>query len=585
MAGAIRSSTTLPASRTSVPDVGTAAACWSTLITLVILVGSATSAGPADRGSPADPTGPGWLWPVQAAAAGALLAACWLVRRPRSGASAGLALVNTGVLLPMAAGWSWLSPAVRAVILAAAPIAIAGSATAVLRWRHQPPPGVVGFCRAVLAFTLTGGVLLALGYNPFTDPRCELTCINAPTALAGVLSTRSVTMIACLCTVAAAVVGVVGIARLPCAPRLIRAAGIVTLTAFGMAWLVRWAPWSTTPLTDLERALPFFAALTIGGAVCWQVLGTLHRRAAAGRLVEQLSDPTTGPAGRGSILAIHFAARNATEWLDAQGCRAQPIANCKHVVLSDESGPVVCLALTRRADEFSVLSGLTPARRLALRNAQLVAVAKSHIAQVQESGQRLVAVSDAERQRIERDLHDGAQQRLVSASFHLKVARSLIGPAAAPREIDTADQRLLDTLGQLRAIAHGMFPTALIEEGLTAALEELVATAEIPATLVTHPTFDKGEPAGNGVAMATFATVNAALRAVIDPSAVARAHISITQDGDTLTAQIHLWSGGEPVDPNRLTDAADRVVAAGGQLTVSASASDQVVTAVIPCGW
>jgi signal transduction histidine kinase len=278
------------------------------------------------------------------------------------------------------------------------------------------------------------------------------------------------------------------------------------------------------------------AAAIIASTVCQQVLGTLRTRAAAGRLVEQMSDSGVIPVG-GPILEVHFAAPDESEWLDAEGHPAQPIeARCKLVVLSDESGPVVRLALSPHADDYSVLSGFTPARRLALRNAQLVAVVNSHIALVQDSGRRLVAVSDTERQRIERDLHDGAQQRLVSAAFHLKVARSLIGSTAVPRQLDVADQLLLDTLAKLRTIAHGMFPTALIEEGLFAALEEIVSAADLPTILSADPQADFGSrPVGIDVAMAAFATVNDALHAVADRSPAARADVSVRREEGVLT--------------------------------------------------
>jgi hypothetical protein len=114
----------------------------------------------------------------------------------------------------------------------------------------------------------------------------------------------------------------------------------------------------------------------------------------------------------------------------------------------------------------------------------------------------------------------------------------------------------------------------------------LVATAELPATLSADPRFDDAEVAvGNDVAMAAFATVSAALRALNDPSPNACAHVSLTREVGTLTARVDLQTGGQPVDPDRLTDAADRVVAAGGHLTITSSASDQVVSAVIPCAW
>ena len=99
MAGAIRAGGTSPAKATSVLDAGTAAASWATVVTIVVLAGSAMSVGPGDRGFPIDPTAPGWLWATEALAAGSLLAGCWLARRPRSGVAAGLALISTGVLV------------------------------------------------------------------------------------------------------------------------------------------------------------------------------------------------------------------------------------------------------------------------------------------------------------------------------------------------------------------------------------------------------------------------------------------------------------------------------------------------------
>ncbi len=89
--------------------------------------------------------------------------------------------------------------------------------------------------------------------------------------------------------------------------------------------------------------------------------------------------------------------------------------------------------LARPADKGEVLAGLTPATRWALRNAQLAAVARARLAEVQASQRRIVAASDAERRRIERDLHDGAQQRLVSVAFHLRVALAGADPATAMR--------------------------------------------------------------------------------------------------------------------------------------------------------
>ena len=588
MQRAIASPPEQPPLRMSIPSVGTVAAACATLVTMLTLAGSATAAGPGDRGSPIDPTGPNWLWPIEALAAGSLLAACWLARRvaPRSGL--GLALISTGVLLPLAAGWSWLSPTVRATMVATTPLTIAGTAIVVLRWRTNPSAGEVAACRAVLAAVVASSVVLALGYNPFGDPTCELTCIDVPTRLAGVLTTRSATTIACLCVMAAAVVGVVGIIRHGRAPRLLSLTGIVTLTTFATLWAIRFEPWAPGPPTGPERMLPPLVAATVGTTVCIQILVTLHRRAAAGSVVKQLSDPAVPASSAGPILSIDFAAPGGTDWIDVQG-RPVPAAMGppKYVILSDASGPVARLALTPRADDFAVLSGFTPARRLALRNAQLSAVAQANIAQVQASQRRLVAISDAERRRIEHDLHDGAQQRLVSAAFYLKIVENLMGPAsAATAELTAANEQLLQALGHLRVIAHGMFPSVLLEEGLVAALEEILAVAVLPAALITNLDRNDQRVLGNDVAMAAFAVVVGAIDAVIDPLPATRKEVTVTRENHTLTTRVRLETVGRPDFTRQMTDAADRVAAAGGRLTITRLPDhSQLVTAVFPCAW
>jgi signal transduction histidine kinase len=85
------------------------------------------------------------------------------------------------------------------------------------------------------------------------------------------------------------------------------------------------------------------------------------------------------------------------------------------VELVDGAGPLARLLVRPGGDHRDVIASLTPATQLALCNAQLAAVAKARLLDVQESRRRIVEAGDGERRRIERDLHDGAQQRLVSA--------------------------------------------------------------------------------------------------------------------------------------------------------------------------
>jgi signal transduction histidine kinase len=236
------------------------------------------------------------------------------------------------------------------------------------------------------------------------------------------------------------------------------------------------------------------------------------------------------------------------------------------------------LLLARRADQEQALAGLNPAAWLALRNAQLAAVVKARLADVQASQRRVVAMSDAERRRIERDLHDGAQQRLVSVAFHLRVALRDVSPATAAQLTDT-EARIHDALAHLRQLAHGMFPSVLAEEGLEAALEELLVASDIPATLDVQI----GD-VGAAAAMAAYATVATALGSVGHPSAATRARISAVQDRETLTVRVEVQAGRRAAGSAVFSEVADRVGALGGRFTLSGTPENgTAVTAVIPC--
>src|SRR3712207_6849347 len=100
-----------------------------------------------------------------------------------------------------------------------------------------------------------------------------------------------------------------------------------------------------------------------------------------------------------------------------------PEREARPLVLSAPAGPAVRLLLPPGVAPGEVVAGLTPARRLMLVNARLTAEARARLRELQASQRRAVATRDAERTRIERDVHDGAQQRLVSAMFHLSLAQ------------------------------------------------------------------------------------------------------------------------------------------------------------------
>jgi signal transduction histidine kinase len=574
-------------------DRGALAASLATVVAVVTVIGSSLVLARDDP----QLLDRDWVaaWPslVEFAAAAVMVAGAWSVRTTHPLASTGLALATAASLLPLWAAWPWLPGPVRAGVLAAAPLTVAGVAQVALGWPTQASPAALGAGRA--AFVLAGAASVAhlLGYNPFADPGCILTCEEVPPLLDGFLTTRAAVAITCLLTIAAAAVAMIAVltGRAPRMPRSVAGVVVLALGALAISAAVRLAGWGHAVVTlswaDATAPFPFFSAEILAAAVVGAVAGgvglrTVRTRAAIDQLAVQLSDPTTALRQvSGAIGGVQFPMPDDGRWVNSAGRDIRdPPAPGSYVDLSDASGPVLRLLLARRADQGEVLAGLTPATRLALRNAQLAAVASARLAEVQGSQRRIVAASDAERRRIERDLHDGAQQRLVSVAFHLRVAHAGADPATAV-QLTSAETEVRDALACLRRLAHGIFPSVLASEGLGAALDELVTSSDVPATLTVRVVSVADAPV-----MAAYATVVAALDAVDQPSAATRAQVSVVQDGGILTVRVEVVAGDGIVVVPDCTDAADRVGALGGRLTITGPARDgtMTVTAVIPCG-
>jgi signal transduction histidine kinase len=526
-----------------------------------------------------------WPWLVESAAAAVMVAGAWSVWTTHPPASTGLALAVAASLLPLWAAWPWLPGPVRAGVLAAAPVTVAGVAQVALGWPTPATPRARAAGRAVFGLASAASLVHLLGYNPFADPGCLRTCQDVPPPLGGLLTTRAAVVLACLLTIVAAAVAIAAIlAGGPDrAPRSVTGAVVLALAALAAAAAVRLAGWGAAPTSLSPRLAPeLLAAAVVGAVLCSVGVRTARTRAAIERLATQLSDPAAALRQFGGpIRGVQFPMPDGGRWIDAAGQDVGgPPAPGRYLVLPDASAPELRLLLARHADQGEVLAGLTPATRWALRNAQLGAVARARLAEVQASQRRIVAASDAERRRIERDLHDGAQQRLVSVAFHLRVALASADPATAAK-LTSAELGVLEALTHLRRLAHGMFPGVLATEGLAAALDELVAASDVPATLTVRV-----DGVADAPAMAAYATVVAALDAVQHPSAATRAQISVVQDGDTLTVSVKVNGGDGIVAAPDCTDAADRVGALGGRLTLSTPAEDgtTTVTAVLPCG-
>jgi len=220
-------------------------------------------------------------------------------------------------------------------------------------------------------------------------------------------------------------------------------------------------------------------------------------------------------------------------------------------------------------DDPVLVDEIARAARLPLTNERLRAEAAARLALLQASRKRIVAAADTERQRVERDLHDGAQQRLVSLAVALRAIRSADGPDG--RLLDEAQQELASALDELRLIARGLYPAVLDELGLPAAIEALSETAPLPLKVGQLPA-ERFDPVVEATAYFVVAET------VHDPAA-SRVAISGHRDGDTLTLLI---STDAPTSD--LTRLSDRVGAAGGTIRRRPHADDVVLEVEIPCG-
>jgi len=593
----------LPAQREPGRRSGTAATSLVSAVAVATVLATAVSAAQGDAAWTMARDLPAWLWMALLAAVVAIGAGAWAARTRPAPTGFGMAMAAVGALLPLWAAWSWVPSPMRAGLLAAAPFAVAGAV--MVGPRSALGAGATPARRTAAAVLLLSGTASAvhlLAYNPLADPGCVQTCAEVRPVLDAVVTTRTAVAVTGLLTILAAGLGTFAVLARRAGPRPpdgVAVAVLAALVALAGSPVLRWARWSDPTPSVLLTLVGPFAVAAVGAALCAAWVGTVRVRAAIRRLVAGLSGPQTALADLGgAIRGVHFVMPGEARWVDAAGRDVgEHPASSRFLVLSDPSGPVLRLVLAARAERGEVLAALTPSVRLALRNAHLTVLVQDRVAQVQASQRRVVAAADAERRRIERDLHDGAQQHLVSASFHLRVAMARVAPDQVAG-LTAAEGAVRDALAHLRRLAHGIFPTVLTEEGLEGALRELVADSAVPATLDVQ--LDEDPPMY--AAMAAYAAAAAALGTVADPSTRTRAHISASRRGGALAVQVRVQGDREAVMTAELSDAADRVGALGGELilhppsrqeTLAGTGSERaspttptmsaLVTVVIPC--
>jgi signal transduction histidine kinase len=320
-------------------------------------------------------------------------------------------------------------------------------------------------------------------------------------------------------------------------------------------------------------------ALAVG--VSWEwVRGRRTRTALARLMVELAASPP--PGGLGAVLAdtlddpslqLLYPLPDGGH-IDARGRPAQPRQE-QTVTPLLRGGRTVALLAHRPGllDDPGLVIEIAAAARLALENERLQAQVRAHLEDLRASRTRIVEQGDAERRRLERNLHDGAQQHLVSLALSLRLARLGCQNDTDAAALEQAEAEIRQALAELRGLAHGLYPAALTEEGLGAALEALAEQASSPLALGPLPR-ERFDPKVEAAAYFVVAEL-------LKRSRPGRAAVDAARGDGRLVLEI--VTDQQP--PQELTDLEDRVGALDGRLFVEHALNGGTrIRAELPCG-
>ncbi|MER5263131.1 histidine kinase [Actinosynnema sp. NPDC002837] len=359
---------------------------------------------------------------------------------------------------------------------------------------------------------------------------------------------------------------------------------VITLFALTMVLVVVGSVPAANPLSD---ALPYLAVLTMPGAF---LLGLLRERLRYGSVTDFLRAVEHTPIGRLQP-ALREALRDPTlrlvfsqdgRYVDEHGEHV-PIDNDR-AVLPIGGDPPIGLLLHDPAlnDEPKLVRAASVATRLALDNARLHAVVRQQLAEARASRRRIVEAAAAERRRLERDLHDGAQQRILAVGIALRLLQQQLDPTdrAVTEALEEAHRELADAISELRELARGIHPAVLTEQGLSAAVRALARRQPLPVAVDDALPHRVPQP----VETAAYFVVSEALNNVVKHAHATRARVRLSLRADVLRVEVVDdgigGAGREVADGNGadtragsgLRGLADRVAAFDGTLSIADAA-------------
>jgi signal transduction histidine kinase len=365
----------------------------------------------------------------------------------------------------------------------------------------------------------------------------------------------------------------------------------------GVQFVVQWALYGS-PVNSWTSSRWFWivnlATLAIPVSLGIGLLRDRGARSAVAELVVDLERPPPGRVRDALARTLGDPSLEVALWLPerasyvdshGRGVDLPPPGSDRAVtVLGPRDAPVAALLhdpvlLERRG----LLEAAGAAARLALENERLQAELRAQLAELRASRARIVQAGDDERRRLERNLHDGAQQRLLGLGLALQLARAKLGPDAngATELLGEAEGELRRALDELRELARGIHPAILSDQGLEPALRSLAERSTVPVTIAV-PEERLDEP----IEAAAYFLVSESLANVAKYARASAVHVNVTRrNGNTVVEVDDNGVGGaDPAFGSGLRGLSDRVQALDGTFRIeSPSGGGTHIQAVIPC--
>jgi signal transduction histidine kinase len=496
--------------------------------------------------------------------------------------------------------WTDGSPVVRSTAMVTAPFVLPLALHLISV--YQTGRGIGRRARPFVAAGYIGAAAVSIGWalfrDPFRDRYCWNNCtvntflVHADRNLSGFLSTLWIRF----SLGGGLVLAAISIFRLSRASHVARKSLVPVLGPLVLVGLSQ-AIYTSLLISDpaesprrrvfqwlfVARAVPLVG---LAAGLLWTVLRELRTRRSVARLADEFG--AASPPGTLATALARSLGDDQLEvayWLpvphvyvDASGRRVEPRPGPTQTVTPIErNGESIALITHDRAllARHDLEREIGAASRLAVDNERLAAQALAQLADLRASRTRIVEAADSTRRQLEHNLHDGAQQRLLTLSYELRLAEAEArtgGDTPLADVLAIATDRVSTALVELRDLAHGIFPVILAEAGLGPALATFADTAPLAVEFVDLP--DERFP--DDIEIATYITVTAGVQ---DANRQSASRVVARFERIPNELLVVLTNDGNGHSPDELIHVGDRVGALGGRFEINGTC----VRAAIPC--